>query len=321
MRAITEAEIVVYDRLVSDAVMALVPRGVPRFLDHALPRPNIAAGESGRLELAQWLTNPRHPLTSRVMVNRLWAWHFGKGLVDSPSDLGSRGSQPSHPELLDYLAATFMEKGWSIKQMQRLIVLSNTYRQSSTPAANLHQVDPDNRLLSHFPRRRLESEALYDAMLSTTNNLVRQPSGQPLEFAKSSNRAMYTLTTGRAPPGLGTDVRKMMGLFDAEMDGQPIGSRAVSATPSQSLFWLNSPVVKYFADRFAQRLIKMDKLSDEKRVDMAYQLAVGRSPTKAVAAQALAFVKQSEADGDSREEAWSRLCQALYASAEFRYVN
>ncbi|QOV92270.1 DUF1549 domain-containing protein [Humisphaera borealis] len=298
----------------------LVPRGVPRFLDHALPRPEIAAGQSGRLELAHWLTDPRHPLTSRVMVNRIWAWHFGKGLVDSPSDFGSRGSTPTHPELLDWLAATFMEKGWSIKQMHRLILLSATYRQSSQSQAT-DQVDPDNKLLSHFPRRRLEAEALYDTMLASINTLVRQPSGQPLEFAKSSNRAMYTLTTSRSPPGLGVDVRKMLTLFDVEMEGQPIGSRPTSATPAQSLFWLNSPLVKYFADRFAERLLKMDKLTDAKRVEMAYSLAIGRPPDKAIAGPLLAFVQQAEADGNTRQEAWSRLCQALYASTEFRYVN
>lgn len=341
----------------------LVPRGVPRFLDHALPRPEIARDQSGRLELARWLTDPRHPLTARVMVNRVWGWHFGRGLVDSPSDFGSRGSTPTHPELLDYLAATWIEQGWSLKQLHRLILTSATYRQSSrkepvnvvtgadastsnrspsdpssspVPVNNpceepatksqgsrraASEADPDNKLLSHFPRRRLEAEALYDAMLSTTNALVRQPSGQPLEFARSSNRAMYTLTTGRSPPGLGVDVRKMLTLFDVEMDGQPIGSRSTSATPAQSLFWLNSPLVNYFADRFAERLLKMDKLSDEKRVDMAHQLALGRSPDKAMAQQLLAFVRQAEEDGNSKQEAWSRLCQALYASTEFRYLN
>ncbi len=117
-------------------------------------------------------------------------------------------------------------------------------------------------------------------MLSTTNALVRQPSGQPLEFARSSNRAMYTLTTGRSPPGLGVDVRKMLTLFDVEMEGQPIGSRQTSATPAQSLFWLNSPLVEYFASKFAERLLKMDKLTAVKRIEMAHTLALGRPPEK-----------------------------------------
>jgi hypothetical protein len=380
---------------------ALVPRGVPRFLDHALPRPEIPAGASGRLELAKWLTDPRHPLTARVMVNRVWGWHFGRGLVDSPSDFGSRGSAPTHPELLDWLAATFVEQGWSVKQLHRLILTSSTYRQGgassgggagagaekgtgagavadanagadqseprgsalgsegATNATGLEpsgpvakaigdirasggskpvvpvrtdttvrkgttsdvDPDPDDRLLSHFPRRRLEAEALYDAMLSTTNALPRQPAGAAVDLAKSGNRAMYTLTTGRSPKGLGPDVRKMLALFDCDLTGQPVGQRPASATPAQSLFWLNSPLVTTFADAFAARLLKMDKLTDAKRLEMAYLLAVGRPPSPAMAERSLAFLAQCEDDGEEPQAAWAKLCQALYASTEFRYVE
>ena len=305
----------------------LVPRGVPRFLDHALPRPAVPAGHSGRLELAHWLTDPRHPLTARVMVNRVWGWHFGRGIVDSPDDFGSRGSPPSHPELLDWLAATFVERGWSVKQLDRLILTSSTYRQRSTTAGETTSgggtadADPDNRLLSHFSVRRLEAEALFDAMLSTTNALPRQPSGSALEFAQSSNRAMYVLTTGRSPKGLGPDVRKMLTLFDTPSDGQPTGRRPASATPAQSLFWLNSPLVTAFADGFAARLLKMEQLTDAKRVEMAYLLAVGRPPSPPIAEAALAFLKQCEEDGDEPPAAWAKLCQALFASTEFRYVE
>jgi hypothetical protein len=158
-------------------------------------------------------------------------------------------------------------------------------------------------------------------MLSTTNALPRQPSGQPLEFAKSRNRGMYVLTTGQSPKGLGPEVRKMLALFDAPADGQPVGQRTTSATPAQSLFWLNSPLVKFFADRFAERLLKMDKLSDAKKVEMAYLLAFGHAPSAAMTEQTLAFVKQSQDDGDTEQEAWAKFCHALYASAEFRYVE
>jgi hypothetical protein len=282
------------------------------------------------------------------MVNRIWGWHFGRGIVDSPSDFGSRGSQPSHAELLDWLAATFVEQGWSIKQMHRLIMTSATYRQSSKDEGGkraesatarermkdekkdivhpssfiLHpsSVDPDNRLFWRFPPRRLEAEALYDAMLSTSNALPRQTEG-PLDFSKSKNRAMYVLTTGQSPKGLGLDVRKMLTLFDVEMSGAPVEGRRQSATPAQSLFWLNSPVVKYFADRFAERLVKMDKLSDARRVEMMYLLAVGHPPSPAIAEQSLAFLKQCDEDGDEPQAAWAKLCQAVYASAEFRYVE
>jgi hypothetical protein len=300
-----------------------VPRGVLTAFDHALPRPAISSGSSGRLELARWLTDPRHPLTSRVMVNRVWHWHFGRGIVGTTSDFGSRGDPPTHPELLDWLAAEVMEKGWSVKHLHRLILKSSTYRQGSSAAdAKAAQIDPENRLLSHFGRRRLEAEAIYDAMRSTTNMIPRQQSGQPLDPEKSKDRAMYILANGRSPKGLGAEVRKMFPLFDYETSGRPLAARACSATPAQSLFFMNNPLVKYMADRFAERLLKMDRLNDEKRLEMAYLLALGRPPAEQMKKQSLAYLEQCEKDeGMSKQDAWSSLCQALYGTAEFRYID
>jgi hypothetical protein len=324
-----------------------VPRGTLRLLDGALSRPNVSTGSSGRLELARWITDPRNPLTARVMVNRIWGWHFGRGIVATPSDFGSRGEPPTHPELLDWLAATFVEQGWSIKQLQRLILTSNTYRMSSAESeselarhtaphgATLRHIsdsagaertqiadDPENKLLSRFPRRRLEAEAIYDAMRSTTNMIPRQQSGTPLDREKSSQRAMYILSNGKAPPGLGGDVRKFFGLFDYDLSTAPIAQRMTSQTAAQSLFWMNSPLVKFMAGKFAERLLRMDKLDDPKRVDMAYLLALGHEPSPAVKKSALAFLEQAVSeDGKTSQEAWSELCQALYGSAEFRYLE
>ena len=299
-----------------------VPRGVLRAFDHALPRPNLSSGSSGRLELAQWLTDPRHPLTARVMVNRVWHWHFGRGIVGTTSDFGSRGDPPTHPELLDWLAAEFMESGWSMKHMHRLIMTSATYRQSAIGNRQSEITDPENKLLSHFNRRRLEAEAIYDAMRSTTNMIPRQPAGRPLDPEKSKDRMMYILANGRSPKGLGMEVRKMFPLFDYEMSGRPVPVRPCSATAAQSLFFMNNPLVKYMADRFAERLLKMDRLDDERRVEQAYLLALGRAPSDAMKQQALAFLEQCEKeDGMSEVDAWSSFCQALYGSAEFRYVD
>ena len=300
-----------------------VPRGTLQLFDSVLPRPAISTGSSGRLELARWLTDPRNPLTARVMVNRIWHWHFGRGIVATTSDFGSRGSPPSHPELLDWLAAEFVESGWSIKHIHRLIVLSSTYRQSAirNPQSAIDS-DPDNVLLSHFSRRRLEAEAIYDAMRSTTNMIPRQPAGQPLDADKSGHRMMYVLANGRSPKGLGAEVRKMYPLFDCELSGRPLPQRAASATPAQSLFFMNNPLPKYMADRFAERLLKMDRLDDPRRLEMAYLLALGRPPSVKMKADALAYLEQSvTGDGKTRVEAWSELCQALYATAEFRYVD
>jgi hypothetical protein len=300
-----------------------VPRGVPQLFDNVVPRPTISATGSGRLELARWLTDPRHPLTARVMVNRVWHWHFGRGIVATTSDFGTRGAPPTHPELLDWLASEFVDSGWSVKHLHRLILTSSTYRMSSTPAdARVAQLDPDNKLLSHFSRRRLEAEAIYDAMRSTTNMIPRQASGQPLDPEKSKDRMMYVLTNGRSPKGLGVEVRKMFPLFDCELSGAPLPVRPASATPAQSLFFMNNPLPKYMADRFAERLLKMDRLDDPKRLEMAYLLALGRPPGEKMKAEALAYLEQSvTAEGKTRVEAWSDLCQALYATAEFRYIE
>jgi hypothetical protein len=303
----------------------VVPRGVPRLLDGALRRPSIPSDQSGRMELAQWITDPRNPLTARVMVNRIWQWHFGRGIVGSSSDFGSRGDPPSHPELLDWLAATFIERGWSVKQMHKLIMMSATYRMSSEPverqAALVAKIDPENKLLSSFRRQRLDAEELYDAMLCSANLLLPQANGQPLDVEKSKNRAMYVLASNRAPRGLGPEIRKMFPLFDDDPSGMSIAVRPTSTTPAQGLFWLNSPVASYYAGRFAERLLKMDKLTDRKRVEMAYLIAVGHSPSVDLLDASLAYIQQQVESGTPAQDAWAQFCQAMYASDEFEYVD
>jgi hypothetical protein len=299
-----------------------VSRGAPHLLENVLPAPKISDSESGRLELARWITDPRNPLTARVIVNRLWQWHFGRGIVATPNNFGSLGERPINPELLDWLAAELVSNGWSIKHVQRLIMTSSTYRMSSEASASASSTDPDNKYLSHFSRKRLEAEALYDAMASTTNIIVRQEANKPLDVDKSKNRAMYVLSSNRSPKGMGSEVRKMFDLFDYDASGVPIAQRPQSTTPAQSLFWLNSPLTKYFAGRFAERLIKMDKLDDVKRVEMAYLLALGRSPTKTESADSLEYLRAcTEEQKQERPDAWSSLCQALYGTVEFRYID
>ncbi len=307
---------------VYDVSAETVPRGMPRLLDQALPRRAIASNESGRRELAQWITDPRNPLTARVMVNRIWQWHFGRGIVATSSDFGSRGTAPTHPELLDWLAATFIERGWSIKQMQKLIMTSQAYQMASrSDDEQASAVDPDDKLLEHFPRQRLEGEELYDAMLASANLVLPQSAGGPLDVEKSKNRALYVLASNRAPKGLGPDIRKMFALFDYDMSGASIAVRPVSSTPAQSLFWLNSPVVEYFAGRFADRLLKMDRLDDARRVEMAYLIAVGHPPDSNLRDSCLSFINNQTAAGASRRDAWAAFCQAVYASDEFHYVD
>jgi hypothetical protein len=311
-----------------------VPRGALSAFDTSLPRPLIPANTSGRLQLAQWLTDKRHPLTARVMVNRIWQGHFGRGIVKSAGDFGKTGDPPTHAELLDWLAAEFMdpstgpalsersESEWSMKRLHRLILTSSTYRMSSVVSEEVAKRDAENKLLSHMNRRRLEAEAIYDAMRSTTNMIVRQDPGKPLDLDKAGQRAMYVLTSGKVPPGLGGEVRKFFPLFDYEMTGVALPVRSVSSTPAQSLFFLNNPLPKWMADRFADRLLKMDKLSDEKRVEMAYLLALGRSPSNAIARASLGFIDDCQkSEGATPVEAWSRFCVTLYGTADFRWVE
>jgi hypothetical protein len=307
-----------------------IPRGVPRLFDQILPRRQVPAQTSGRLQLAQWMTDPRNPLAARVLVNRLWQWHFGRGIVATPSDFGSRGTPPTHRELLDWLASELMTPSadagsaprWSIKHIQKLIMTSSTYRMSSRASEDIMTRDPDNKLLSHFSRNRLEVEALYDTMASTTNIIVRQESGQPLDVEKDKNRAMYVLASNRSPKGLGPEVRKMFELFDYDSSGLPISIRPQSTTPAQSLFWLNSPLAAHFAEKFAERLLKMDKLDEVKRVEMAYLLALGRSPSKDESAGAIEYlIVCTEQQKMDRPQAWASFCLALYGTVEFRYVD
>ncbi len=298
-----------------------IPRGTLRLFDDAVPRPIIAPTESGRLELAKWITDPRNPLAARVMANRIWQWHFGRGIVETPSDFGSRGSPPTNPQLLDWLASSFMREGWSIKKLHRQIMLSSTYRMSGQANPEAVAADPENSNLSRFSPRRLEAEELFDSMFSSTNILIRQESGSPLDLQKSLGRGMYVLTTNRAPPGLGAEVRKMLTLFDLDMTGATIDRRPQSNTAAQSLFWLNSPLPKYYAGKFAERLLKMDKLTDEKRLDQAYLIAFGHPPDKEMSRVTLDYLSKLQSEGLSQKDAWAKVCQAIYASDEFHYVE
>lgn len=151
--------------------------------------------------------------------------------------------------------------------------------------------------------------------------IPRQAPGRPLDADKAGQRMMYILTNNRSPQGLGAEVRKMYALFDYELAGVPVATRATSTTPAQALFFMNNPLPKYLADRFADRLLKMTALDDPKRVEMAHLLALGRPPSKAMADQALAYLAECERQGMDRQAAWSNLCQALYATAEFRYIE
>ena len=292
---------------------------------------------SGRLELAQWLTRPDHPLTGRVEVNRIWQEHFGAGLTRTPENFGLLGERPSHPELLDWLAATFVEKNWSIKQMHRLIMLSNTYQLSTTADAKAALNDADNRLLSHFNRRRLEAEPFRDSLLFVSGkldetlggSLLGTPNNAYVTNDQSGNAAQYNAP--RRSVYLPIIRNALFDMFQAFDVGDPSivnARRSTTTVAPQALYVMNSPFVLDQAKAFAEAAQKAGK-TDIERVNAAYLRAYDRTATPAEITRALSYLTRYHAalapsipDAAKRQQmAWQSLCQIILASNEFIYVN
>ena len=231
---------------------------------------------SGRLGLADALVAPSNPLTPKVLVNRVWDWHFGRGLVGSPSNFGSLGEKPTHPELLEWLAADFVEHGWSIKRLHRSIMLSSTYRQSSAINTRAFAVDGDNRLLWRFTPQRLDVEAWRDSLLSVTGELKLELGGPSTEDLRGSRRRTLYYKVSRNGDRFATDV--FLRLFDFPIPRATIAKRPLSTVPQQYLFLLNSPMMIDRARALAKRLQRHSQ-DDSSRIDRAYRLLYGRSPT------------------------------------------
>jgi hypothetical protein len=247
--------------------------------------------------LANWLTDPKNPLPARVMVNRIWSYHFGRGIVATPGDFGRMGTRPTHPELLDYLAATFVENGWSMKKLHRMILLSNTYQESSDFEAKAGEADPDNKLLWRYPRHRLEAEAIRDSMLSVSG-LLNPKMGGPGVFPPVPAGTLSDLSATAAAGGWKTEkdaaqnnrrsvyifVRRnlrypMLQEFDSANTFESCDYRKPTVTPSQSLDLLNNDLVLDWARSFAGRVLNDSGLSPDAQVQRACKLAYGRAPT------------------------------------------
>ena len=305
-----------------DVEEGTVPRGVPSFASNLLPSPEIPEGFSGRLQLARWIADPDNPLTARVIANRLWQGHFGTGIVATPGDFGIQGAPPANQPLLDFLATQLIEKKWSLKALHRLIVTSATYRQSSKQAPTKASLDPENRLLWRYPRRRLEAEALYDSMLSLAGKVPRQPGGQPLDNNRSKDRAMYILTSGRSPLGMGIEIRKMLHLFGYDPSGVPVHQRDHSMNAAQSLFWLNNKLPRYYSTRIAEHLLSLPDLNDEQRVTTAFRMVLGRPPGPKLMEQTFTYLDHCRIVQDLGEtESWARVCLGLFSSDSFSYLE
>jgi cytochrome c553 len=314
-----------------------VPRQFPRILAGERQTP-VDGKQSGRLQLAEWLTHPDHPLTARVLVNRVWHWHFGAGLVRSPDNFGKLGDRPVNQPLLDWLAVRFVEEGWSLKRLHREIMLSSTYQMSSTYDEKTALADPDNRLHWHWQRRRLEAEALRDAILAVSGGLDLKMGGSLFQGANRAyvpgypncsydrydfnRRSIYL-------PVIRSDLYNVFQAFDFADPSTSNGERAVTTVAPQALFLMNSKLVAEQARRLAGRLLGRQELDDAGRVRLAHALAYARTATEPETTRALAFLQRAEAtlrsqkvdEHERRLRAWQSLCRVLLAASEFSYVE
>jgi hypothetical protein len=287
----------------------VVPR---RFLAVLSPNPPKPFRQgSGRLELARAIIHEGGPLAARVIVNRLWKHHFGAGLVETPSDFGAQGARPSHPELLDDLAARLIAHGWSLKWLHREILRSATYRQASSHDPARHTLDGDNRWLWRMNRRRLDVEAWRDAMLAAGGTLDRQIGGLPRDLGDVNNhrRTLYGIVKRR-------ELNDLLRLYDFPDPTSHSPARTPTTTPLQQLFVLNSPLLRQCALDLVRRLATEAPAGAEEQVRWAYLLLFGRPATESQVRQAIEFL------GSTPTEAlWVEYAQALLASNEFLFID
>ena len=293
-------------------------------------RPEAASEQDRRLALANWIASPENPLSARVVVNRIWLGHFGQGLVDTPNDFGTGGSRPSHPKLLDWLAAELIRSGWSIKHVHRQILLSETYRQSSRQADSVpsraRKLDRDNRLLWRFPSRRLEGEAIRDSLLAVSGELNLEMGGPGFNFFRSRGGL-----TGFPPVTKfsASQMRRMIyvhkirmekvpifGAFDCPDAGQTTPRRTRSTTAIQALNLFNSPFVIDRAKAFAARVraengIDAETDAIDRLVTSAFELSLARPPSVSELRESAAVVRAHDLE---------TLCRVLFNSNEFLFL-
>ncbi|QDU92670.1 PSD1 and planctomycete cytochrome C domain-containing protein [Lignipirellula cremea] len=304
-----------------------VPRGFLSALELEASSPiQVDPKQSGRLQLAQWVTSVDHPLTPRVMVNRIWLHLFGQGIVRTPDDFGVYGERPSHPLLLDHLASRFVAEGWSIKRLIRAIVLSRTYQLQSDAEPSLIQADSQNLLLARHDRRRLDAESLRDSMLQVSGQLDPQPGDGSIIRHRdilvnlagnlhqpSRHRSVYLCYLRSSPP-------PELAAFNLPDFTTVTGQRDESTVPGQALHLFNNPFVIEQANAFA-RVVMQASAGDPERVQAAFQRALNREPRPAEQEQAVALVQAATAELESEEQAWASFCQALLMASEFRYLD
>ena len=268
--------------------------------------PSKFAGKP-RLDLANAIANPENPLTARVIVNRVWAHHFGSGIVRTPSNFGQQGDRPSHPELLDYLASRFMREGWSLKKLHREMMLSSAYALSTEMIAKNYETDPDNRDLWRFNRRRLDIEGLRDSLLFVSGNLDPQAGGPATPFSPENHRrTAYGFVSRRK-------LDTLLALFDFPNPNNTSEQRIDTNVPLQRLFFMNSDFVEAQSKALAER-VGSNSATDAAKIEKAYEILFQRAPTPEEKRLGLEFLRESH-------ESWPQYAQVLLGSNEFNFVN
>lgn len=311
----------------------VVPRGIPQALDSAGQGRQPLQEHSGRIELANWLIDGQHPLVARVMVNRVWRWHFGRGLVESTDNFGQLGDRPVNQLLLDWLAHWFVQSGWSIKSLHRQIMFSATYRMTSEHDSDNAIIDPENRFHWRFNVRRLEVESIRDAILAVSGLLDKKPRESLLhvrnreflfDHTSKDNTSYQSHCRAVYLPVVRNHLYDMFQLFDYADASVTNSNRPTSTVPSQALFLMNSQLSTNAARAFAKRIISGPDQSDDQRLTTAYFLAFGRPVTikeRRRDRNFLTHIMASTQKQNATMDAWSALCQTLMMSSEFVYVR
>jgi hypothetical protein len=316
----------------------VAPRGYVQVLSK---KPLTIKTGSGRLELAEAIASQDNPLTARVMVNRVWLHLFGRGLVATPDNFGAAGEKPSHPELLDYLAVSFMDDGWSVKKLIRRVALSRAYQLDSRHDPKNHDVDPDNVLVWRMTKKRQDGESLRDSMLAISGQLdLTPPKGSPVYRGGGESfiggpgggprgggfgPQQQPVTRSVYLPVIRNQTPEALALFDFPETSMVTGERPTTTVPGQGLYLLNNPWVIRQSEAAANKLTAKEK-NDAERVKEGYLRFFGRAPSERESKAALDFLARYEkslagTEDARRKSAWTALCQAWFASAEFLYIN
>jgi len=311
----------------------MVKRGFPEVLVSFRESPIFNRHKSARLELAQWLTSSSQPLTARVIVNRIWRWHFGRGIVGSTENFGKLGDAPRHPELLDYLARAFIASGWSIKELHRSLLLSSTYRMSSShpDTEKLSEQDPENVFLSRFSRLRLDAEQIRDSILHVTSNLDYRLGGKTVPLRNrqfvfdhtSIDHTKYDMARRTAYfPIIRNNLAPLLQLFDFPDPTMPTGNRATTSVAPQALLLMNAGWIIDGARSVGNRLAESE--DPRPRIEGIYRTVLGRPPLPTEVALVQDFIQQAcdrQSTAEARETAWGIVVQNLMMGNEFMFVR